>query len=173
MVERKPFRAGRFFGSRLRMAKFPTDVEGSVTARVPLDRAYAYLWDVVGSSCCIPGLASCERVGPDTYCFVYQERSTGPVSLVVRYTARYTGNGKDEIAFAGIGAEADNTDVTGTIKLRPASEGTTQITLRQTLAPDTPVPRLLQGLIRSFVQGEAKQALEEYLRQVTAALQRA
>jgi len=154
------------------MAKFPTDVEGSVTVRVPLERAYAYLWDVVGSSCCIPGLASCERVGPDTYCFVYQERSTGPVSMVVRYTARYTSNGKDEIVFEGVAADADNTDVTGVIRLRSAGAGATTITLRQTLAPDTPVPRLLQGLIRSFVQGEARQALDEYLRQVAAALDR-
>ena len=155
------------------MAKFPTDVEGAVTARVPLERAYAYLWDVVGSSDCIPGLESCERIGPDTYCFVYQERSTGPVSMVVRYTARYTTNGRDEIAFEGIAAEGDNTDVSGVISLRPTGEGATKITLRQTLAPDTPVPRLLQGLIRSFVQGEAQQALEGYLKQVAAALERA
>ena len=32
------------------MAKFPTEVESSVVARVPLERAYAFFWDVVGSS---------------------------------------------------------------------------------------------------------------------------
>ncbi|HUI27291.1 MAG TPA: hypothetical protein VL403_14510, partial [Candidatus Kryptonia bacterium] len=75
------------------MAKFPTEVERTVTVKVPLARAYEFLWDVVGSSRCIPGIDACKRVGDDTYRFVYEERSTGPVSLVVRYTARYQGNG--------------------------------------------------------------------------------
>ena len=58
------------------MAKFPTEVESSVTVKVPIEKAYKYLWDVVGSSKCIPGLASCKKVAPDTYRFVYEERST-------------------------------------------------------------------------------------------------
>jgi len=44
------------------MAKFPTDVEGSVTVKVPIEKAYKYLWDVVRSSQCTPGLASCKKV---------------------------------------------------------------------------------------------------------------
>src|SRR5215472_9141118 len=54
------------------MAKFPTQVEASITVKAPLDRAYKYLWDVVGSAKCIPGLASCKRVGDDTYRFTYK-----------------------------------------------------------------------------------------------------
>jgi hypothetical protein len=33
----------------------------------------------------------------------------------------------------------------------------------QTIAPDTPVPRLMQGLIRSFVQREAASAVHGFL----------
>src|SRR5262249_34728993 len=66
------------------MAKFPTDVDESVTIAAPRERVYAYLWDVVGSSRCVPDLATCERVGPDTYRFVSRERSAGPVSMVAR-----------------------------------------------------------------------------------------
>ena len=44
------------------MAKFPTDVDESVTIAAPRERVYAYLWDVVGSSRCVPDLATCERV---------------------------------------------------------------------------------------------------------------
>jgi len=145
------------------MAKFPTDVERSITVKVPLARAYEFLWDVVGSSSCIPGIDACKRVGEDTYRFIYEERSTGPVSLVVQYTARYQGNGNDEIRFEGTGAKGDNTDVSGVLKLRASGAEATKITLRQTLAPDTPVPRLLQGLIRSFVQREAADAVKQYL----------
>ena len=136
------------------MPKFPTEVEKSVTLKVPLARAYEFMWDVVGSSGCIPGLKSCKRVGDDTYRFVYEERSTGPVSLVVQYTARYEGNGKDRITFESTDAKGDNTDVKGLIRLQASGEGATKLTLKQMLAPDTPVPRLLQGLIRSFVEGE-------------------
>src|SRR6266571_274316 len=100
------------------MAKFPTEVERSVTVKVPLARAYAYLWDVVGSSPCIPGIDTCKRVAEDTYRFVYAERSTGPVSMVVRYTARYEGNGTDRIAFEGTSRSGDNTDVSGVIRLQ-------------------------------------------------------
>jgi carbon monoxide dehydrogenase subunit G len=153
------------------MAKFPTDIERSVTVKVPLKRAYDYLWDVVGSSACIPGLDSCKTVGDATYRFLYQERSTGPVRMVVRYTARYDSNGKDEISFEGTGAKGDNTDVSGTIRLRAAGSDATKITLRQTLAPDTPVPRLLQGLIRSFVEKEAADAAKQYLANVKLALE--
>src|SRR5512140_2386513 len=138
------------------MAKFPTEVERSVTVKVPLQKAYAYLWDVVGSSGCIPGIDSCRPVGEDTYQFTYQERSTGPVSMTVRYTAHYEGNGSDDIRFHGVGAADDNTDVEGTIRLAPVGAGETRVTLRQTIAPDTPVPRLLQGVLRSFVQHEAE-----------------
>jgi carbon monoxide dehydrogenase subunit G len=153
------------------MAKFPTEVESTVTVHVPLLRAYDYLWDVVGSSHCIPGLDSCVRVGSDTYRFVYAERSTGPLSIVVRYTARYTGNRKNEIAYEGTAGGSDNTDVSGVIRLRPKGDGTTQITLRQTLAPDTPVPRLLQGLVRSFAESEARAATKAFLANVKAALE--
>ncbi len=99
------------------MAKFPTEVERSITVKVPLARAYGYLWDVLQSSSCVPGLASCERAGADTYQFIFEARSVGPVNLVSRYTARYEGNGNDRITFHGIGAKKDNTDVDGSIRL--------------------------------------------------------
>jgi carbon monoxide dehydrogenase subunit G len=154
------------------MAKFPTEVERSVTVKAPIDKAYAYLWDVVGSSACIPGIDKCKRVGKDTYHFLYAKRSTGPVSMVVQYTARYVGNGKDTITFEGTSAAHDNTDVAGLIRLQQAGPASTRIMLRQTLAPDTPVPRLLQGLIRSFVESEASDAVKQYLANVKRALER-
>src|SRR5215831_4903307 len=126
------------------MAKFPTDVEESVTIAAPRERVYAYLWDVIGSSRCVPDLASCELAGPDTYRFVSRERGVGPVSMVARYTARYEGNGVDLIRFESVSRGDDNTDVRGTIALEPAPGGATRVTFRQMIAPDTPVPRLLQ-----------------------------
>jgi len=48
---------------------------------------------------------------------VFEESSTGPVSMTVQYTARYTANGCDAIGFAGTGAEGDNTDVRGAIRV--------------------------------------------------------
>ncbi|MFI5365313.1 MAG: SRPBCC family protein [Candidatus Binatia bacterium] len=154
------------------MAKFPTEVERSITVNVPLAKAYAYLWDVVGSSSCIPGLDNCKAVGKDTYRFASEERSTGPVSLVVRYTARYEGNGTDRISFEGTAAKDDNTDVNGTIRLH-ANGDATKITLRQMIAPDTPIPRLLQGLIKSFVEREAAAGVRQYLASVKRALEAA
>ena len=148
------------------MAKFPTDVERSVTVKVPLKRAYEYLWDVVGSSRCVPDLATCEGVSPDTYRFVSRERSAGPVSMVARYMARYEGNGVDAIRFESVPVEGDNTDVRGTIALESAGEGTTRVRFTQTIAPDTPVPRLVQGLIRSFVEREAASAVRGFLENV-------
>src|SRR5215471_7154372 len=120
------------------MAKFPTDVDESVAINAPRERVYAYLWDVVGSSHCVPDLATCERVGADTYHFVSRERSAGPVSMVARYTARYEGNGVDRIRFESIPLEGDNTDVGVTIVLEPAVESATQVRFMQTIAPDTP-----------------------------------
>ena len=155
------------------MAKIPTDVERSITVNVPLARAYAYFWDVVGSAACIPGLASCTSIAGDTYRFVYEERSTGPVSMVAQYTARYDGNGTDRIAFEGTGAAGDNTDVRGVITLRASGPDATEVTLRQHLAPDTPVPRLLHALVRSFVEREASAAVATYLDDVKRALERA
>ena len=84
------------------MAKFPTRSEASITIGAPVSRAYKFLWDVPAASECIPGLASCKRVGKDTYRFVFEPRSTGPVSVVVRYTARYEGNGKNAIRYSGL-----------------------------------------------------------------------
>ncbi len=153
------------------MAKFPTEVERSVTVHVPLAQAYQYLWDVVGSSRCIQGLDSCECIAKDTYQFMYEERSTGPVSMIVRYTARYEGNGKDQIRFEGTGAKDDNTDVSGVIRFDPAGPDATRITLRQMIAPDTPIPRLLQGLIKSFVEREADDGARQYLASVKRALE--
>jgi carbon monoxide dehydrogenase subunit G len=152
------------------MAKFPTEVERSVTVKVPLDKAYKYLWDVVGSSKSIPGLTTCKRVAADTYRFVYAERSTGPVSISVQYTARYETDGKTRISFVSTAAAGDNTDVDGELRLQKSGDAT-KITLRQTLAPDTPVPTLLQGLIRGFVEKETAQAAGEYLSNVKRALE--
>lgn len=152
------------------MAKFPTEVERSVTVKVPLDRAYQYLWDVVGSAKCIPGLASCKRVAADTFRFVYAERSTGPITMSVQYTARYATDGKTTISFASTAAKGDNTDVDGELRLQK-SGGATRITLRQKLAPDTPVPTLLQGLIRGMVEKEAGAVATEYLSNVKRALE--
>lgn len=154
------------------MAKFPTEVEETVTVPAPLDRVYAYLWDVVGSSSCIPGIDRCENVGSDTYRFLYKERSTGPVSMVVCYTARYRGNGKDDIVFEGISADGDNTDVRGQLRLVAEGEHT-RVTLKQRLAPDTPVPWLLQSLIRSFVEAEAGGAARDYLANLRKSLSKA
>lgn len=154
------------------MAKFPTEVERSVTVHAPIERVYAYLWDVVGSSACIVGLKSCKPAGkePSTFRFAFEERSTGPVSLSVCYTARYEGNGTDRIAFEGTAGKGDNTDVRGSIRLQPSGDGT-RITLRQMVAPDTPVPRLVQGLIRGFVEGEASEGVRQYLANVKRTLE--
>jgi uncharacterized membrane protein len=145
------------------MAKFPTDVDESVTINAPRERVYAYLWDVVGSSHCVPDLATCERVGADTYHFVSRERSVGPVSMTARYTAHYEGNGVDRIRFESVPVDGDNTDVRGSIVLEPAVKTATRVHFTQTIAPDTPVPRLVQGLVRSFVQQEAASAVRGFL----------
>ena len=155
------------------MAKFPTDVDESVTVAAPRERAYAFLWDVVGSSRCVPDLARCERVGPDTYRFVSKERSAGPVTMVACYTARYEGNGVDRISFESLTAEGDNTDVRGVFALERVTETDTRVRLTQTIAPDTPVPRFLQGLIRSFVQREAAAAVHGFLDNVRRAVEAA
>lgn len=154
------------------MAKFPTEVEETVTVAAPIEKVYAFLWDVVGSSACIPGIEACENVGSDTYRFTYKERSTGPVSMIVRYTAHYRGNGSDEITFEGISAGEDNTDIRG--QLRLTAEGpSTRVDLKQRFAPDTPVPWLLQSLIRSFVEAEAGGAARDYLANVSRELSKA
>jgi hypothetical protein len=155
------------------MAKFPTDVEESLTIAAPPERVYAFLWDVVGSSGCVPDLATCERAGPDTYRFVSKERSAGPVTMVACYTARYEGNGVDRITFESVAAEGDNTDVRGTLVLERTAGHATLVRLTQTIAPDTPVPRLLQGLLRSFVRGEAVAATRGFLGNVRRALEAA
>ena len=152
------------------MAKFPTEVERSVTVPVPLEKAYTFFWDVAGSSSCIPGIDRCEPAGENVYRFIYKPRSTGPVSMTVRYTSRYEGNGKDTIRFESTAAEGDNTDVLGSIRLEGAGAGATKVTLKQMLAPDTPVPRLVQGLVRGLVEGEAAKGVEEYLANVKRTL---
>lgn len=153
------------------MAKFPTETEQSIVVPAPIERVYAYLWDVAGSSVCIPGIDRCDNVGPDTYRFRYKERSTGPISMTVQYTAKYRGNGRDDIVFEGISAGDDNTDVKGQLRLKAEGTGT-RITLKQRLAPDTPVPMLLQSLIRSFVEAETAGAAREYLDNLGKALAR-
>lgn len=153
------------------MAKFPTETEQSIVVAAPIERVYAYLWDVAGSAVCIPGIDRCDNVGPDTYRFLYKPRSTGPVSMTVQYTAKYRGNGRDDIVFEGISAGDDNTDVKGQLRLKAEGAGT-RITLKQRLAPDTPVPMLLQSLIRSFVEAETAGAAREYLDNLGKALAR-
>jgi carbon monoxide dehydrogenase subunit G len=152
------------------MAKFPTEVESSVTVKVPIEKAYKYLWDVVGSSQCIPGLASCKKVGTNTYQFAYDPRTTVGVAITVRYTATYTGDGKGSITFVGKAAKGDNTDVDGEIHLEKVGSGT-KITLRQMVAPDTPVPSLLQRLVKSFAEKEAAVAVKDYLAKVKKTLE--
>ena len=53
----------------------------------------------------------------------------------------------------------------------PLGADATKITLRQKLAPDTPVPALLQGLIRGLVAKEAAAAVNEYLANVKRAIE--
>lgn len=153
------------------MAKFPTEVERSVTVKAPVAKVYEFFWDVVGSSSCIEGIDTCKKSGQDRYRFVFQERSAGLVSLVVRYTCKYEGNGVDEIRFESVGAKDDNTDVSGRIHLKASGPDATKVTLWQRLAPETPVPTLLQGLIRSTVEKEASEAVRLYLASAKHALE--
>ncbi len=83
--------------------------------------------------------------------------------MVAIYTARYEGNGVDTIRFESLPLEGENTDVRGVIALEEAAEASTRVRFTQTIAPDTPVPRLLQGLIRSFVEREAASAVRGFL----------
>jgi len=153
------------------MAKFPTEVERSITVTVPIEKAYKYLWDVVGSAKCIPGLASCKRVADKTYRFLYKERSAGPITMTIQYTCGYETDGKARISFVSTAAKGDNADVDGELHLQKSGADATKITLRQTLAPDSPVPTLLQGLVRGMAQREADAAAAEYLTNVKRALE--
>lgn len=152
------------------MAKFPTDVEGSITVKVPIEKVYKYLWDVVGSSTCIPGLASCKKAAKDTYRFVFEERSAAGLTMKVQYTAAYETDGKSTIKFVSASGKGDNTDVDGEIRLQKSGTGT-KITLRQMVAPDTPVPMLLQRLVKSFAEKEANATVKEYLANIKEALE--
>ena len=154
------------------MAKFPTDIDESISVAVTPAEAYAYLWDVVRSAGCIPGLARCEATGGDVYRFFFEERSAMGVSMAIRYTARYSGNGRDAIDFQSVDAAESNADVTGALRLSPDGAGGTRIAMRQTVAPDTPVPRLLQGLARTYVQGEAAKSAQDFLANVKRLLER-
>jgi len=153
------------------MAKFPTEAEKSITVKAPLARVYKFLWDVLGSADCIPGLDSCKRVGNGTYRFVYQEVSAGPVTHVARYTARYEGNGTDRITFTSVPSKDANTDVAGLFRLHASGPDSTKITLRQTAAADSPVPRLLQGFIRSFVEERAGDLVKRHLTNIKHSLE--
>jgi carbon monoxide dehydrogenase subunit G len=153
------------------MAKFPTEAERSITVKAPLARVYKFLWDVLGSADCVPGLDSCKRVGNDTYRFVYREVSAGPVSHVARYTARYEGNGTDRITFASIPSKDANTDVAGFFRLHASGPNSTKIILRQTAAADSPVPRLLHGFIRSFVERHASDLVKQHLANIKRVLE--
>ncbi len=153
------------------MPKFPTETEYSVTVKRPMAEVYEHLWDVVGTTRLIPGLDSCKALGGDRYHFQYEEKSSGPISLVVRYTAQYEGNGKNEITYKSIGGKKDNTDVEGTIHLRSKGTKSTEITLHQMMAPEMPVPRLLQPLVRPIVQREATDGLRAYLEAVKQTLE--
>ncbi len=155
------------------MAKFPAEAERSVTVKVPLKAAHDYLWDVVGSSDCIPSLRTCKRVATNTYRFLYEDKYIGPLTISVRYTARYETNGKDRITFESIDASGDNADAAGTIRFQAAGAQSTRISLRQMLAPDSPVPRLIQGLFRSTVEREVADGVREFLDNVKAALESA
>jgi len=155
------------------MAKFPAEAERSVTVKVPLKVAHDYLWDVVGSSDCVPSLRTCKRVGTNTFRFVFEDKHVGPLTIGVQYTARYETNGKDRITFESITASGDNADATGTFRLQAAGSQSTRISLRQMLAPDTPVPRLIQGLFRSTVEREVADGVRGFLDNVKAALESA
>jgi len=152
------------------MAKFPTEAKRSITVKAPPAKVYKFLWDVPGSAKLIPGLDSCKRVGPDIYRFVYEPRSTGPVTITAQYTARYKGNGQNEIKYEGMANNGDNTDISGVIRLDSAGDNGTKLTIEQTVAPETPVPKLIQGLVRSFVEREASNALKEFLDNIKKAL---
>jgi hypothetical protein len=153
------------------MAKFPTEVEQSITVQAQLVPVYQYLWSVVKTSRQIPGLESCKRVAKDTYRFTYDEKSRGPVTLVVCYTAQYAGNGTDLISYEGLAAVEDNTDVRGSFRLQRRGAGATQITLQQMLAPEVPIPRLLQGLVRPLVEREQAYGVRQYLANVKRVLE--
>jgi carbon monoxide dehydrogenase subunit G len=153
------------------MAKFPAEAEKSITVKVPAARAYEFLWDVLGSAHCIPGLAGCKRVSDDTYRFLYREMSAGPVRHAVRYTARYEGNDTDRITFASIPAKDANTDVDGVFRLQASGPGATKITLHQKVVSDTPVPWLLHGLVRSFVDDNGGRLVKEHLANIKRALE--
>jgi len=152
------------------MAKFPTEAKRSITVKAPLAKTYKFFWDVAGHAKLIPGLDSCKRVGPDMYRFVYEPRVTGPVSITAQYTAQYKGNGKDEIRYAGMANNGDNTDIEGVIRLEADGDKGTKVTIRQTVAPETPVPRLVQGLVRGFVEREASNALKDFLTNIKQTL---
>lgn len=153
------------------MAKFPTTVEKSITVKAPIETVYAYLWDALASSECIAGIDHCDKVGDDTYRFVLESKSVGPVSLAVRYTVKYEGNGTDAIRFESVSADGDNTDVEGSAKLKATAADSTRVVLKQMTAPDTPVPRLFQGMLRSFVESEAEETIKQFLANVKKTLE--
>ncbi|MFN8643723.1 MAG: hypothetical protein U0802_19460 [Candidatus Binatia bacterium] len=153
------------------MAKFPTEVESAVTTvKAPIEKAYKYLWDVVGSSACIPGLKSCKKVGPNTYQFVYEERSDRGHRHRRAVHRGLQGRRQGFDHLVGAPAKGDNTDVDGEIRLEKAGAGT-KITLRQMVAPDTPVLSLLQRLVCSFAEKEASASVKAYLAQVKKTLE--
>lgn len=57
------------------------------------------------------------------------------------------------------------------MRLRAGGGGATRVELQQTTAPETPVPRLLQGMLRSFVDREAEETIEHFLTNVKRRLE--
>lgn len=147
------------------MSRFPTRAEKSIVIAAPASAVYSYVWNVASACRGIPGLSVSRHGAEDTYRFEYSNDSQGPVTLQVRYTAKFIGNGKDKIRYFSSPTDGEDTaEVEGCVLIREIGPGKAQLTLRQELAPETPVPRFLPNLLRAYVQTEATAAVEAYLR---------
>lgn len=150
--------------------RLQVEIERAVLVAAPLERTYALLWDVPASMRGMPGLTHCERVGPDRYRFVHVELAAGTLRVAPRYTADYRGNGRDRIAFTPVRDPDDVLEVEGELRLAPGRRGGTRVELRQRLAAELPVPRLLRGRARSLGEREAGRVIERFLAGVREAL---
>lgn len=147
------------------MSRVPTKAEKSIVIAAPASAVYAYVWNVASACRGIPGLSVSRHGAEDIYRFEYANDSEGPVSLRVRYTAKFVGNGKDRITyFSASGNGEDNAEVQGCVVIREIAPGQVQLTLRQELSPETQIPRFLPNLLRAYVQTEAAAAVEAYLK---------
>jgi uncharacterized membrane protein len=151
------------------MAKIEATETATFTVPSPIEQVRDFFFFPDKLRAAMTELERFELDGTHKVRWILKEKKEKGITFLGDYTVVYSSTSPELVTWQSV---AGNIDVKGEVRLRKLTETSTEVSYRETLAPDLPIPKLMAAVFKPIVAHNVKQSIGRFIEQIKRQLNR-